>query len=159
MNLPPLFRPVYGRCGGGDVNTISEPTGSGTTVVTQNNNTRTKCGKQQNLKALTISLSMSLSPVGPARRSLPSALQPSCSESPDAQPSSPCWGPARPPIRISCNLWPYERLRVKSLSIQNLQQNTKFCCTYCSGQTRTAVTSTLQVISAISELTLRTKSR
>jgi hypothetical protein len=80
----------------------------------------------------------SLLPVVPARRSLPSVLPPGYFESPDAQPSSPCWGSACPPIRIWRILWPYERLRVKSLSFQNLQQKAKFCCMYCPSLTRTA---------------------
>ena len=120
------------------------------TVVTWNNNARTKYGKQKNLKALC------LSPVGPAPRSLPSVLQPGYSESPDAQSSSLCWGTARPPIRVYRNLWPFERLRGKSLSFRKLQKKAKINCTYCLTLKRTALTFTFQVVCTVSEQTFRT---
>ena len=97
-----------------------------TTDVTQNNS---KLSMESSKSER--SLSLSLSPVGPACRSLPSVLQPGYSESQDAQPSSLCWGSARPLIHIFWNLWPYAWLRPMPLSFHNLQQKENFCCTFC----------------------------
>lgn len=119
-----------------------------------NNNAKTMYRNRPNSNS-----SISLSPVGPARRSLLSALQLGYSEFPDAQPSSLYWGSAHPPNRNCWNLWPYERLRAKFLSFRNLWQRANFCCMYCARLRRTALTFTLQVCSIISELTLWAKHR
>ena len=115
-------------------------------------------------KALSLSLSLppslshslSLSPVVPACRSLQSVLPPGYFESPNGQPSSLCWGSARPPTRVFRFLWPHEKLRAMSLSFRKLQKKTKICCTYCPRLTRTAFTFTVPVGSIFSEQTFRT---
>ena len=100
-------------------------------------------------------LSLPLSPVGPEYRSLQSVLQPGYSESPDAQPSSLCWGSARPLTRICRILWPHERQRAKSLSFRMLQKKAKISCTYCPRLMRSALTFPFQVGSIISKQNFR----
>jgi hypothetical protein len=99
---------------------------------------------------------LSLSPVGSARISLTSVLQPGYYMSPDSQPSSLCWRSALPPIRVFRIFWPYERFRVKSLSFRKLQKKAKISCRYCPRLKSTALTFTFQVGSIISEQTFRT---